>query len=119
VFLILPAPDTECFQIFLNTLARKYSRSHVLLFVDGAGNHFSGDLVIPGNVTLSPLPPYSPELNPQENIWDEIREKIFKNYALKSMEAVYDKLEEAALYIERNRNIVKSIASFPYIVRSS
>ena len=87
--------------------------------MDGAGNHNSGDLVIPSNVTLSPLPPYSPQLNPQENIWDEIREKVFKNYALKSMDAVYDKLEEAALYIERNRKIVKSIASFPYIVRSS
>ena len=88
-------------------------------FLDGAGNHVSGDLVIPGNITLSPLPAYSPELNPQENIWDEIREKVFKNYALKSMDAVYDKLEEAALYIERNRALVKSIASFPYIVKSS
>jgi transposase len=119
VFLILPAADTECFQIFLNTLAKKYSRSHILLFVDGAGNHISAELVIPGNITLSPLPAYSPELNPQENIWDEIREKVFKNYALKSMDAVYDKLEEAALYIERNPKIVKSIASFPYIVKSS
>ena len=35
------------------------------------------------------------------------------------MDAVYDKLEEAALYIERNRKLVKSIASFPYIVKSS
>lgn len=119
VFLILPTADTECFQIFLNTLAKKYCRSHILLFVDGAGNHISGDLVIPSNITISPLPAYSPELNPQENIWDEIREKIFKNYALKSMDAVYDKLVEAALYIERNRKLVKSIASFPYIVRSS
>jgi transposase len=75
VFLILPTADTECFQIFLNTLAKKYSRSHILLFVDGAGNHNSGGLVIPSNITLSPLPAYSPELNPQENIWDEIREK--------------------------------------------
>ena len=61
---------------------------------------------------------YSPELNPQENLWDEIREKIFKNYALKSMNDVYDKLEEAALYIERNPELVKSITSFPYIVSS-
>jgi transposase len=67
---------------------------------------------------LMPLPAYSPELNPQENLWDEIREKIFKNYALKSMEGVYAKLEEAAFYIERNPAIVKSITSFPYIVRS-
>ena len=119
MFLILPTADTECFQIFLNTLAKKYSRSHIVLFVDGAGNHSSGDLVIPSNVTLSSLPAYSPELNPQENIWDEIREKVFKNYALKSMDAVYGKLEEAALYIDRNRKLVKSIASFPYIVKSS
>jgi hypothetical protein len=73
---------------------------------------------IPANITLEFLPPCSPELNPQENIWDEIREKIFKNYALKSMDKVCDKLEEAALYIERNPKMVKSITSFPYIVRS-
>ena len=78
VFLILPAPDTECFQIFLNTVAKQYSRDLILLLVDGAGNHGSDQLVLPANIILHPLPPYSPELNPQENIWDEIREKIFK-----------------------------------------
>jgi DDE superfamily endonuclease len=86
--------------------------------VDGAGNHQSEDLEVPDNVILHVLPAYSPELNPQENLWDEIREKIFKNYALKSMDEVYAKLEEAALYIERNPTIVKSITSFPYIVKS-
>src|SRR4249920_1862223 len=64
-FLILPASDTECFQIFLDTLAKKFSRWHILLVVDGAGNHSSGDLAIPANVTLAFLPAYSPELNPQ------------------------------------------------------
>jgi putative transposase len=118
VFLILPAPDTECFQIFLDTLAKTYSREFILLFVDGAGNHRSEELVIPANIMLHPLPPYSPELNPQETLWDEIREKIFKNYALKSMDDVYTKLEEAAFYIERNPKLVKSITSFPYIVKS-
>ena len=118
VYLIMPAPDTECFQIFLDTLAKKYPRHFILLFVDGAGNHHGDELVIPANIMLHLLPPYSPELNPQENLWDEIREKIFKNYALKSMNQVYNKLEEAALYIERNPKLVKSITSFPYIVRS-
>src|SRR5262245_17809239 len=61
---------------------------------------------------------YSPELNPKENLWDEIREKLFKNYALKSIDAVRRKLEQAILYIERNPETVKSITSFPYIVRS-
>ena len=118
VYLIMPAPDTECFQIFLDILGKKYPRHLILLFVDGAGNHQSDELVIPANIMLHLLPPYSPELNPQENLWDEIREKIFKNYALKSMNDVYAKLEEAALYIERNPKLVKSITSFPYIVRS-
>jgi transposase len=119
VFLIMPAADTECFQIFLDTIAKRYSRQHILLIVDGAPNHHCEDLVIPNNITLEFLPAYSPELNPQENLWDEIREKIFKNYALKSMDHVWAKLEEAALYIERNPSIVKSIASFPYIAKSS
>jgi transposase len=112
------ASDTECFQIFLETLANKYPRQLILLFVDGAGNHHSDELEVPANIMLHFLPPYSPELNPQENLWDEIREKIFKNYALKSLDEVYAKLEEAAVYIERNPALVKSITSFPYIARS-
>ena len=114
----MPASDTQCFQIFLGTLAQKYPRQLILLFVDGAGNHHSGELEVPANIMLRFLPPYSPELNPQENLWDEIREKIFKNYALNSMDEVYAKLEDAALYIERNPALVKSITSFPSIARS-
>ena len=72
----------------------------------------------PDNISLLFLPPYSPELNPKENLWDEIREKLFKNYALKSIDAVRRKLEQAILYIERNPETVKSITSFPYIVKS-
>ena len=97
---------------------KKYSKELILLVVDGAGNHCSDELEIPANIILQFLPPYSPELNPQENIWDEIREKIFKNYALKSMNEVNAKLDEAALYIERNPTLVKSITSFPYIAKS-
>jgi transposase len=118
VFLIMPASDTECFQIFLDTLAKKYPRQHILLILDGAPNHHSDALVIPANITLQFLPAYAPELNPQENLWDEIREKIFKNYALKSMDDVNAKLDEAAFYIERNPTLVKSITSFPYIAKS-
>jgi len=117
-YLIMPAADTECFQIFLDALAKRFARQYILLFVDGAPNHGGGNLVIPANIKLAFLPAYSPELNPQENLWDEIREKIFKNHALKSMDEVYDKLEEAALYLERNPELVKSITSFPYIAKS-
>ncbi len=118
VYLIMPTSNTACFQAFLDILARKFSRQDILLVLDGAPNHRCGDLVLPDNISLLFLPPYSPELNPKENLWDEIREKIFKNYALKSTDAVRAKLKQAVLYIERNPKIVKSITSFPYIVRS-
>jgi transposase len=118
VFLIMPAPDTECFQIFLETVAKKYPKDLILLIVDGAGNHRGDELEIPANIILQPLPPYSPELNPQENIWDEVREKIFKNFAFKSMDEVNDKLDEAALYVKRNPARIRSLTSFPYIAKS-
>ena len=68
--------------------------------------------MLPDNISLLFLPPYGPELNPKENLWDEIREKIFKNYALKSIDAVRAKLKEAILYMDKPE-IVKSITSFP------
>ena len=118
VYLIMPTSNTACFQIFLDVLSRRFARQDILLVLDGAPNHRGRDLAVPGNITLLSLPPYAPELNPKENLWDEIREKIFKNYALKSIDAVYAKLNEAISYINRNPELVKSITSFPYIVRS-
>ena len=118
VYLIMPTSDTPCFQAFLDVLSRKFARQYILLVLDGAPNHHSDELVVPDNISLLFLPPYAPELNPKENLWKEIREKIFKNYALKSMDAVHQKLSEAVLYIERNPQIVKSITSFPYIAKS-
>ena len=117
-YLTMPTSNTACFQAFLDVLGRKFARQDILLVLDGAPNHRCGELAIPDNIRLLYLPPYSPELNPKENIWDEIREKIFKNYALKSMDAVQAKLAEAILYIECNPALVQSITSFPYIVNS-
>ena len=116
VYLIMPTSNTACFQSFLNVLSRRFARQDILLVLDGAPNHRCRDLMLPDNIALLFLPPYAPELNPKENLWDEIREKIFRNYALKSIDAVHRKLEEAILYIERNPKLVKSITSFPYIV---
>jgi hypothetical protein len=118
VYLILPSSTIECFQVFLDVLAHKFARQDILLVLDGAPNHRRGRLAVPANITLLYLPPHSPELNPKENLWDEIREKIFKNYALKSMDEVRAKLRQAILHIDRNPKLVRSITSFPYIVNS-
>src|ERR1700674_148385 len=57
VYLVMPAPDTECFHIFLETLAKKYNSERILLFVTGAVNHSSDELKIPANIILHLLPP--------------------------------------------------------------
>jgi len=47
--------------------------AHAALVLDGAGYHVAADLVVPDNITLVPLPPYAPELNPVENVWEYLR----------------------------------------------
>src|SRR6202165_3364195 len=68
VYLIMPRSDTACFQVFLTALSRKFARQDILLVLDGAPNHRCSDLALPGNISLLFLPPYSPELNPKENL---------------------------------------------------
>jgi transposase len=75
IYLIMPTSNTACFQAFLNLAARKFAGQDILLVLDGAPNHRCGDLVLPDNISLLFLQPYAPELNPKENLWDEIREK--------------------------------------------
>ena len=60
--------------------------------MDGASSHKSKDLEIPENLRLIRLPAYSPELNPQERVWDDLREKAFPNRVSANMEEVFAKV---------------------------
>ena len=53
--------------------------AHAVLLLDQAGWHFAAALVVPGNITLLPLPPRSPELNPVENVWQFLRDNWLSN----------------------------------------
>ncbi len=117
-FLILPRIDQECFEIFLNEIAARYPDNYVLMICDGAACHGTKSISMPLNIGLVKLPPYSPELNPQENIWDDMREKWFKNKAFNSMDAVIDSLAEACLFYENSPEKCKSISSFPWIINN-
>ena len=68
-YLIMPTSNTDCFRAFLDALAKKFASEDILLVLDGAPNHRGGSLAVPSNISLLFLPPYAPELNPQENIW--------------------------------------------------
>ena len=89
------------------------------MVLDGVGWHRALDLVIPNNIQLLALPPYSPQLNPMEHLWDEIREKWFPNLVFNSLEAVEDRLIQAVLTLERNAESVASITGFDWIISIS
>jgi len=86
--LVLPHVNTECMQLFIAEIGRRYPGENIVMVVDGAGWHQSKNFALPENLRLHFLPPYSPELNPQEHIWDELREKYFHNQAFDSLDAL-------------------------------
>ena len=80
--------------------------------------HRSGKLVIPERMRLSWLPPYSPECNPTEHIWEEIREKWFRNSVFASLEAVEDMLEYAVHSLESDHAQIQSLTGFEWVLVS-
>jgi transposase len=62
--------------------------SHNVLVLDQAGWHAAGALAIPSNITLLPLPPRSPELNPVENLWQFMRDNTLTNRNFKNYEDI-------------------------------
>ena len=84
--------DTAHMNVFLDQLSLAYPNDYILLLLDNAAWHRSGTLVIPENIELFPLLPYTPELNPIEQIWEEIREKGFRNEVFDSLRRVVDRL---------------------------
>ena len=78
--------------LFLEQVAEDLADFFVVMQVDGASYHGSGDLLIPESIRLIIQPPRSPELNSTEHVWEEIREKHFYNRAFETLDAVSDTL---------------------------
>jgi transposase-like protein len=114
--LILPCVNGDCMQVFLDEVARRHPFEHIVMILDGAGWHSSQALRIPDNIKLLPLPPYAPELNPVEHVWDELREKYFHNRAFASLGALEDHLEAALNEMEQDHARLKSIVHWPWII---
>jgi transposase len=85
--LVLPYANTEAMNRHLAEISRHVRPgAHAVLVLDGAGWHGAAGLAIPGNITLLPLPRYSPELNPVENVWQYLRQnqlslRVWDDYA--------------------------------------
>lgn len=115
-FLVLPKLNKNWMMLMLDEMSKRYPDNYLLIVCDGASAHKICSEELPNNVLLTFLPAYCPQLNPQENIWDEMREKFFYNVAFNSLDAVEDRLVEACNYYESNPSIVKSISGWNWIV---
>ena len=114
--LIMPYVNTEAMQEFLDRFAKTIrDDEHVAMVLDQAGWHGANALRVPDNITLLPLPPYSPELNPVERVWLHLKERFLSHRLL----ADYDAIADAAC-IAWNRLCAElgrltSLCSYPWI----
>lgn len=116
--LMLPHVNTGCMQIFIDEIVRRHPNDNIVMVLDGAGWHKSTAFHLPDNLRLLFLPPYSPELNPQEHIWDELREKYFHNRFFETLDALEDHLVTALRNLENSTDRVKSITAWDWIINA-
>jgi hypothetical protein len=86
---VMPRANTQAMQHHLDEIARTLApKAHAVLVLDQAGWHTTDKLRVPQNISLLPLPPKSPELNPAENIWQFLRQTKFSNRIFSDYEAI-------------------------------
>ena len=108
--------NTTNMSAFLNQVSQAHPQEFIVMVVDGASSHKAKELVVPENIRLIALPGYSPELNPQEHIWDEVREKAFPNLVLDQMALVVERLKQGMGSLAADAERVRGIAAWPWIV---
>ncbi len=116
--LVLPSVNAKIMDLFLARFAETLSDDvHAVILLDGAGWHDERALEVPDNLTLAPLPSYSPELNPVERVWLYLRERFLSLRVLDDTEAIIEACRQAwnALTAEPNR--IQSLCAYPWIMK--
>ncbi len=89
--LVMPYANTEAMALHLEEISRAVTPgAHCALVIGGAGWHISAKLKLPSNITLIRLPPYAPELNPTENVWEYLRKNNLALRVLDDYDAIVD-----------------------------
>ena len=114
--LLAPYLDTNVVNVFLEQFGRELSPGiHAVLVWDQAGFHTAKALQVPPNVTIIELPPYSPELNPIENLWHYLRSHYWSNRSYEDYDALLDAANEAWKDACLNTKIIQSVCAAPYL----
>lgn len=101
--------------IFLKQLSEKHRDDIILLCCDGAEWHKSAGLGLPDNIVLFHIPPYTPEMNPIEQIWKEIRKRGFRNEVFPSLDKVVDRLCDTICSL--SNDVISSITGRNWIIK--
>ena len=111
----LPKCNSDCFQLYLDELSKQNPDEFKILFLDNGAFHKAKNLLIPPNIALLFLPPYSPELNPAEKMWRYFKDRI-ANDIFKTLDDLSNRLTQ--LIIELKNETIKSITSFDYYLNN-
>jgi transposase len=111
--LLLPNVNIDCMNVFLEELGKVNKDHKMVIIMDGAGWHKSDKLLIPKNIRIIILPPYSPELNPVEKLWQYIKDRTIKNRIYKTIR----ELEDAVCRFIRalTPEIIRSVCGVSYV----
>ena len=101
-FIIAGGCHSDWMTVFLERLSQAYPEDYIVFVMDNATWHKSRSLKIPSNIELTFIPPYTPEMNPIEQVWAEIRKRGFKNKAFKTLNQVIDQLERIIQTLSAN-----------------
>ncbi len=107
--------DSVCFNEYLKNLSEKFKNDNIVLIMDNASFHKSKQLKVPKNIKIEYLPPYSPELNPQERRFEDIK-KFLKNITFKTIEELEKKVTE--ILFSYTKKQIKSLVSYNYIIKA-
>lgn len=108
--------NTQRMGEFVQQVSQAHEHEYLVMILDGASSHQSKELVIPENRCFHRLPGYSPELNPPEHVWDELREKEFPNRVFESMDGVLGQLQAGLPRLAANTQGLRSLTAWPWIV---
>jgi transposase len=117
--LVLPYANVEAMNLHLTEIGRRVSAdAHAVVTMDGAGWHQQGDKVnLPDNISVLLLPPYSPQLNPQENVWQYLRQNYLANRVFDTYDAIVDACCDAWNSLTNEPDRITSIATRDWAIQ--
>lgn len=113
---VMPRANANVMQLWLDAFAETVpDTAHVVMVLDGAGWHDARALNVPPCITLVPLPPYSPELNPVERIWLYLRERYLSFHVLDTYQDIEHACCNAWNNLTEQPDRIRSLCDYPWI----